>query len=134
MKAEKIKTDRLDWEPAVEMFGERARGGGRPLAEWKVLSDRRGDGGGIACLIKFTPPTGKILKVVATARSDEHVYLLEGGNCNKAGERIAGPGAYGINPEGRPHSAFFAEPTTALVIYRGEPDEVHELEAIEIIS
>ena len=134
MKAEKIPTANMEWEAAVEMFGPRALGDGRPLAEWKPLSDRRREGGGLACLIRFTPPPGKLLKVIATARSDEHVYLLEGGNCNKAGKRIAGPRAYGINPQGRPHSAFFSQPTTALVIYRGEPDEVHELEVIDRLS
>jgi hypothetical protein len=131
MKAEKIPAAQIEWEPAIEMFGERTLCDGHPLTEWKLLSDRRGEGGGIACLIRFTPPPGKILKVVATARSDEHVYLLEGGNCNKAGARITAPGTYGINAQGRPHSAFFAEATTAMVIYRGEPDDVHELEVIE---
>jgi hypothetical protein len=95
------------------------------------LSDRRAEGAGIAYLIRFNPPAGKLLKVVATAQSDEHIYILEGGHCSRAGEPLAAPGTYGLNAEGRPHSAFFANSTTALVIYRGEPDEVHELAIVE---
>ncbi len=131
MKAEKIVPTDIRWKPAVEVFGERAIHNGQPLVEHKVLSDRRADGAGVAYLLKFRPPAGKLLKIVATARSDEHVYLLEGGYCNRAGERIAWPGAYGINAEGRPHSAFVAMETVAIVIYRGEPDEVHELAVID---
>ncbi|HJU10644.1 MAG TPA: hypothetical protein VJ728_07195 [Candidatus Binataceae bacterium] len=134
MKAEKIPTDDIRWEPATEVFGDRAVLDGFPLVQAKVLSDRRREGAGVAYLVKFTPPAGKLLKVVATARSDEHVYLLDGAYCNRAAQPIAQPGFYGINANGRPHSAFVATPTTALVIYRGEPDEVHELEVLEPIT
>jgi hypothetical protein len=79
----------------VDVFGEHTFYNGRPLAENKVLSDRRAQGAGVAYTIRFKPPAGKLLKVVATARSDEHVYLLEGGYCNRVGEPIASPGAYG---------------------------------------
>jgi hypothetical protein len=102
--------------------------------ENKVLSDRRGDGAGVAYLVRFNPPEGRLLKIIATARSDEHVYLLEGAYCNRTGEGIAAPGAYSINATGRRHSAFIATETTALVIYRGEPDEIHELEVVDPIS
>lgn len=131
MKAEKVITADIQWEPAIDVFGERALHDGHPLVEHKVLSDRRAEGAGVAYLVKFKPPAGKLLKVVATARSDEHVYLLEGGYANRSGEKVASPGAYGINAAGRAHSAFVATETTALVIYRGEPDEVHELEIID---
>jgi hypothetical protein len=131
MKAEKTTSANLQWKPAEDVFGEHTFHDGQPLVENKVLSDRRGDGAGVAYLVKFKPPCGKLLKVVATARSDEHVYLLEGAYCNRAGKPIAAPGAYGINASGRTHSAFIGTETTALVIYRGEPDEVHALEVIE---
>jgi hypothetical protein len=134
MKAEKLAVNKIEWQPALEVFGERVFYDGQPLVENKVLSDRRSDGAGVAYIVKFRPPKGKILKVVATARSDEHVYLLEGAHCNRAGEAIASPGTYGINPAGRPHSAFVATETTALVVYRGEPDEVHELEVVEPVA
>jgi hypothetical protein len=104
---------------------------GVPVAWTKVLSDRRAAGGGFACLLRFCPPADQLIKIVAVARSDEHIYILEGGHCNKLGERLAFPGSYGINAEGRPHSAFFAEETIALAIYRGESDEVHEFDVIK---
>jgi hypothetical protein len=100
MKAKKIMAADISWEPAVEVFGERAFFNGQPLVENKVLSDRRADGAGVAYLLKFKPPQGKLIKIVATARSDEHVYLLEGGYCNRRGEPIAASGAYGINAPG----------------------------------
>jgi hypothetical protein len=131
MKAAKLIPDQIQWEPAVAVFGDRLFHNGQPLVEFKPLSDRRADGAGVAYLIRFNPPAGKLLKVVATARSDEHVYLLDGGYCNRAGEGIAEPGAYGLNAAGRHHSAFCAVPTTALVIYRGEPDEIHDLAVVE---
>jgi hypothetical protein len=104
---------------------------GTPVAWTKVLSDRRTEGGGFACLLRFSPPDGKLVKIVAVARSDEHIYILEGGHCNKLGERLASPGSYGINAEGKPHSAFFAEETIALAIYRGEPDAVQQFGVVE---
>jgi hypothetical protein len=134
MKAEKIIADGIEWKPATDVFGNRVFHNGRTLVENKVLSDRRSDGAGVAYLVKFLPPEGKLLKVIATAQSDEHVYLLEGAYCNRAGEPIAAPGAYGINAGGRRHSAFVGLETIALVIYRGEPDEVHELEVVSRIS
>jgi hypothetical protein len=134
MKAQKIIPDDVRWEPAVDVFGERALREGRAMVEHKVLSDRRAEGAGVAYLLKFKPPAGKLLKVVATARSDEHIYLLEGGYANRTGEQIATPGAYGINAAGRTHSAFVATETTALVIYRGEPDEVHELDVVDPVT
>jgi hypothetical protein len=60
----------------------------------------------MACMIKFSPPTGKLLKSVSVARSNEHMYLLEGGDCNCAGAQLVFPGHYGLNPAGHPHSAF----------------------------
>ena len=97
----------------------------------KILSDRRGDGGGIAYLVKFSPPAGKLIKLVAVARSDEHVYILAGGYCNKAGEQLRWPGDYGLNPNGHPHSAFIGEETVNLAVYTGEPDEVLECTVID---
>jgi len=66
----------------------------------KVLSDRRTVGGGIAHLLKPSPPFSKLIKIVADARSEEHVYILESGYCNKSGQRLRAPGDYGFNPPG----------------------------------
>lgn len=131
MKAYKIPTETIDWEPGVMLFGQACLVDGAPVAWAKGLSDRRSEGGGVAYLLRLSPPAGKLIRIVAVARSDEHIYILEGGHCNKLGERLAHPGAYGINAEGRPHSAFFAEETIALVMYRGEPDEVHQFGIVE---
>ena len=98
----------------------------------KVLSDRRAEGGGIAWLVRFTPPPGKLIKIVATALSDEHIFPLQGGRSTKRGERAKGSGGYGLNPRGQPHSAMIATETESLVIYAGEPDEIKSMEVVDI--
>ncbi|MHA4926846.1 hypothetical protein, partial [Enterococcus faecium] len=84
------------------------------IVQLKVLSDRRPDGGGIAWLVRFTPPPGKLIKIVATALSDEHVFNLQGGRATKSGQPAAGSGGYSLNPKGQPHSAMIAQETVAL--------------------
>ena len=105
---------------------------GKDIVQLKVLSDRRGEGGGIAWLVKFTPPPGKLIKIVATALSDEHIFSLQGGRSTKSGQRAQGSGGYGLNPKGQPHSAMIGSETTALVIYAGEPDEIRSMEVVDI--
>jgi hypothetical protein len=61
---------------------------GRDIVQLKVLSDRRSAGGCIAWLVKWTPPPGKLIKIVAKALSDEHVFNLEGGRATKAGTPV----------------------------------------------
>lgn len=78
------------------------------------------------------PPAGKLIKIVAVARSDEHVFNLSGGRANKAGKPVAAPGGYALNPKGQPHSAMIAAETTSLVIYAGEPDEVESVEVVDL--
>jgi hypothetical protein len=124
--------DALPWRPCTEMFGEAAVYRGKPIIEAKTLTDRRREGGGISYLLRFSPPAGKLIKVVAIARSDEHIFNLSGGRANKRGEPAAATGGYSINPKGQPHSAMIASETTALVIYAGEPDEVASVEVIDI--
>ena len=131
MKAITRRTSQMVWEPDCGLYGEKSTANGRPLVQLKILSDRRGEGGGIAYLVKFSPPPGKLIKLVAVARSDEHVYILEGGYCNKAGEQLRWPGDYGLNPKGHPHSAFIGEETVNLAVYAGEPDEVLECTVID---
>ena len=120
-----------EWTSGVPFYGPNAVWGGRDIVQLKILSDRRAEGGGIAWLAKFLPPPGKLIKIVATALSDEHAFTLEGGRATKSGEPARGSGGYTLNPEGQPHSALIATETTALVIYRGEPDEIVSLEVIE---
>ena len=106
--------------------------GGKDVVQLKVLSDRRGKGGGIAWLVKFTPPPGKLIKIVATALSDEHVFNLQGGRSTKSGQPAQKSGGYGLNPKGQPHSAMIAQETTALVIYAGEPDRIDSMEVVDV--
>src|SRR5437870_5560256 len=131
MKLITLSTQAQEWTLASYRFGESSTYHGAQLTQEKVLSDCRGEGGRIAFLLKFSPPTGKLVKLVATARSDEHIYILEGGYCDKVGRQWRFPGDYGLNPKGHVHGAFIGRETVGLVVYSGEPDEVHEFAVIK---
>jgi hypothetical protein len=73
-----------------------------------------------------------LIKIVAKALSDEHVFNLEGGRATKAGTPARARGGYTLNPEGQPHSALTATETINLIIYHGEPDEIVSLEIIDV--
>jgi len=88
----------------------------------------------MAYLARSCPPPGTLIKVVAVARSDEHVFILDGGPANRKGQRLGSLGGYRLNEEGRPHGAAFAEETAVLNVYRGEPDDVQEYEVIDAAS
>lgn len=132
MASTRVDYDSMDWSTAVPFYGPAAIQDGHELVQLKILSDRRAEGGGIAWLVKFNPPSGKLIKIVATALSDEHVFGLQGGRATKSGQPVQGNGGYSLNPRGQPHSAMIATETTALVIYTGEPDEIHSMELVEI--
>ena len=120
-----------EWTSAVPFYGQGAVYDGRDVISLKVLSDNREKGGGIAWLARFSPPPGKLIKIVAKALSDEHVFNLEGGRGTKTGGPARVSGGYTLNPEGQPHSAFIGQETVSLIIYRGEPDEIVSLEVVE---
>ena len=122
----------MEWMSAVPFYGPAAVQDGKDIVQLKVLSDRRADCGGIAWLVKFSPPPGKLIKIVATALSDEHIFSLQGGRSTKSGQRAQGSGGYGLNPKGQPHSAMISSETEALVIYAGEPDEIKSMEIGDI--
>jgi len=126
--------DDVAWKPWTEVFGDGAFYEGKPIIEAKTLSDRRSTGGGIAYLLRFSPPEGKLIKIVAIARSDEHIFNLAGGRATKSGQPVSDPGGYSLNPEGQPHSAMIATETTAFVLYTGEPDEVESVEIVDIVA
>jgi hypothetical protein len=121
-----------EWTSGVPFYGSGAVHQGKDVVQLKLLSDRRREGGGIAWLAKFSPPPGKLIKIVATALSDEHVFNLEGGRATKSGVPARASGGYTLNPEGQPHSALIAGETVSLVIYRGEPDEVRSIEVVDV--
>jgi hypothetical protein len=127
-----VDTAALPWSSAVPFFGPGAVHEGTDIIQLKILSDRRAEGGGIAWLVRFAPPAGKLIRITAVARSDEHVVPLEGGQGTKSGEIRRGAGSYALNPKGQPHSAMIPVETISLVIYTGEPDEITALDLIEI--
>jgi hypothetical protein len=102
------------------------------LIQLKIIIDRRHEGGGISWIARFLPPPGKLIKIVAVALSDEHIYTLEGGRGTKTGQPLRVSGGYGLNTKGQPHSAMIATETTSLIIYTGEPDEVKPIEVVDI--
>jgi hypothetical protein len=57
-----------EWTSGVPFYGPVARLEGRDIAQLKVLSDRRRDGGGIAWIVRVAPPPGKLTKIIATTR------------------------------------------------------------------
>jgi hypothetical protein len=134
MASERIDYNSMEWASAVPFYGPAAVHDGHDIVQLKVLSDRRADGGGIAWLVRFTPPPGKLIKIVATALSDEHIFSLQGGRSTKSGQPAQGAGGYGLNPKGQPHSAMIAAETTALVIYAGEPDRIDAMEVVDITA
>ena len=134
MPSTRIDYDSMEWSSAVPFYGPAAFHDGRDIVQLKILSDRRCDGGGIAWLVRFTPPPGKLIKIVATALSDEHIFGLQGGRATKSGQRAQGSGSYGLNAKGQPHSAMIATETTAPVIYAGEPDSIDAMEVVDIAA
>jgi len=131
MASTHVDPAQAEWTSATPFYGPGAVYDGREIIKLKVLSDRRAEGGGIAWLMRFSPPPGKLIKIVAKALSDEHVFSLEGGRATKSGEPAKSSGGYTLNPKGQPHSAFIAAETESLVIYRGEPDEIVSLEVVD---
>jgi hypothetical protein len=131
MQSINLDTEAIEWAPGTPLFGPGAVWEGRELVQIKTLSDRRADGEGAAYIFRFTPPAGKVIRIVAVARSDEHIFNLHGGRATKSGEKLRFSGNYGLNPRGKPHSAFIGAETTALVIYTGEPDDVRSIDVID---
>ena len=127
-----LDPDTLEWTSGVPFFGPGARYEGRDVVQLKILSDRRDAGGGIAWLAKYSPPPGKLLKIVAVAESDEYVLVVEGGRATKSGRaRKAGSG-YSLNPQGQWHSAMIATETVVFVVYAGAPDAVESISVVDV--
>jgi GNAT superfamily N-acetyltransferase len=120
-----------EWRPGSAKYGATAIHDGKEILQSKILSDRRQEGGGLALLSKVSPPPGKLVKIVAVARSDEHVFNLVGGRSTKSGEPVRAAADYTLNPEGQVHSVLIGAETLCLVIYRGEPDENISFEIVD---
>ena len=72
-----VDLDSIEWTPGSAYKGPDALYRGQGLLP-EGLSDRRQEGGGLAVLSKICPPPGKVVKTVAVARSEEHVFNLRG--------------------------------------------------------
>lgn len=131
MASTHVDLDVAEWTSAVPFYGPEAVHAGKDIVQLKLLSDRRKEGGGIAWLAKFSPPAGKLIKIVATAQSDEHIINLEGGRSTKTGARARSANGYSLNPQGQPHSAFIGTDTVSFIVYTGEPDEILSLEVVD---
>jgi hypothetical protein len=131
MASQHVDIGEAEWTSGAPFYGPSAVFNGNDIVQLKILSDRRAEGGGIAWLAKFSPPPGRLIKIVAKAVSDEHVFNLQGGRVTKSGTPVRALGGYTLNPKGQPHSAIIGSETVSLVIYRGEPDEIVSLEVIE---
>jgi hypothetical protein len=128
-----VDLDRMEWTPGSAYKGPEVLYQGQEVYYRKVLSDRRQEGGGLAVLSRICPPPGKMVKTIAVARSEEHVFNLRGGRVNKSGKPIEAPGnSYTLNPTGQPHSAMIVTENVALVIYSGETDDVKSVEILDI--
>ena len=92
MASTRIDYTTMEWSSGVPFYGPAAVYDGKDIVQLKVLSDRRKEGSGIAWLVKMTPPPGKLIKIVAVALSDEHIFSLQGGRSTKSGERAQGAG------------------------------------------
>src|SRR6266404_6026870 len=123
-----VDIEQAEWTSGIPFYGPAAVYEGKDIVQLKILSDRREQGGGIAWLARFSPPPGKLIKIVATALSDEHIFNLEGGRGTKSGQPARSSGGYTLNPKGQPHSAFIGTETVSLIIYTGEPDEIRSME------
>lgn len=126
-----VDIENVAWRPGSAKYGASALHDGKEIVQSAILSDRRSEGGGLALLSKVSPPPGKLVKIVAVARSDEHVFNLEGGRATKSGQPAHSFGGYTLNPEGQVHSALIGTETLSLVIYRGEPDDNISFEVID---
>jgi hypothetical protein len=131
MQSISVDTETMDWQLGSPFYGPGAVFDGREIVHLKILSDRRGEGSGIAWLAHFTPPKGKVIRIVAVALSDEHIFGLAGGRGTRSGAPLRAGGNYGLNPKGKPHSAFIATDTVSLVVYTGEPDEIRSMEVLD---
>jgi hypothetical protein len=129
-----VDVEDVEWTSAVPFYGPGAVYGGQEIVRLKILCDRRHEGGGITWIVKFVPPAGKLIKIIAVASSDEQVFVLEGGRSTKSGRPSKTAGGYSLNPKGQSHSAMIASEMTALVIYAGEPDEVRSIEVVDVTA
>ena len=74
MASQHVDVRAAAWTSGEPFYGPGAVFNGNDIVQLKILSDRRAEGGGIAWLTRFLPPPGRLIKIVAKALSDEHVF------------------------------------------------------------
>ena len=57
--------ERMPWIPDSQALGELSLFQGEETVHFKVLSDRRSEGGGMAQIVRFSPPPGMLIKIAA---------------------------------------------------------------------
>jgi hypothetical protein len=89
MPSIRTEPDSVAWTPWTEVFGDGAFYEGRPIIEAKTLSDRRNEGGGIAYMLRFRPPEGKLIRLSRSrARTSTSSFSAAGGQPSR-GSRSA---------------------------------------------
>src|SRR5947208_15431943 len=83
MASEHVDVATMGWTSGVPFYGRAAIYEGKEVVQLKVLSDRRGQGGGIAWLVMFAPPPCKLNNIDAITLSDDHYLCTVGGRRNK---------------------------------------------------
>lgn len=132
MATVRVNAEEAEWTSAIPFYGAEALYQGKEIVRLKILSDRRSIGGGISWIVQFEPPPGKLIKIIAVALSDEHIYMLEGVRATRSGRPSGAFSGYSLNPKGQPHSAMIASKTSAFVVYAGEPDEIRSIEVMDV--
>ena len=84
-----VDSSQIEWTAGSPVYGPASLHEGRQTVLLKILSDRRQEGGGIAYLARFLPPAGKVIEIVAVART----YL--GSNPYRRGSSSAFPATTG---------------------------------------
>jgi hypothetical protein len=123
-----IDTTAVPWQPASDVFPGYCFEGLEPGygAFVKVLR-KPGDGGGCwQVLLRFAAPSGKALRLTATAASDEEAYILS----DTSGHGRVG--AYSCNPAGLRHGQTIVGEVVALVHYHGDPDDIIRAEGLDL--
>src|SRR5260370_10781397 len=104
MASTHVDVARAERVSGVPFYGPSAVYQGRDIVQLKILSDRRAEGGGVAWLGKFSPPPGKLIKIVATALSDEPVLNLEAGLATKSRPPARRAARFTLTHQRHPHS------------------------------
>lgn len=123
-----VDTPTLDWQPAQEVFpGYVIEGAGSEHGAFVKVLRRPEDGGGCwHVILKFSPPAGKAIRIVATAASDEEVFVLQDASGHDR------EGSYSCNPAGLRHGQTATADLVALVHYHGDPDDIIRAELVEL--